>query len=137
MAYDAAIAEGVPQTLIDIYLCHVVKLDLAWYVENGLLTRTKLAKMEAEALDSAAPLMKDWVDKMEVEPYVKAPIVSDLSWTKFVQELQYFHNATGASHVVDTAIKSAAHLAVNNKENTTIKAMNDISNVSLNEKPNL
>ena len=87
LAYESAVAEGVPQTLIDLYVSHVVNLDLAWYLESGLLTRARAAEMQNEAMAAAIPKMQEWVDGMGIAPYVKAPILSDGAWKSFTDGL--------------------------------------------------
>ncbi|KAF7336094.1 Acyl-CoA dehydrogenase NM domain-like protein [Mycena venus] len=55
MAYDAAVSAKVPQGLIDLFVCNVVKADLGWM---------------------SLPHVEKWVAEMEVEPYVASPIIS-------------------------------------------------------------
>ena len=90
LAYEAAVAEGVPQTLIDIYVCHVVNLHLGWYLESGLLTCARVVEMQNEAMTAAFPRMREWVDAMGVAPYIKAPILSDAAWKSFADGLYEF-----------------------------------------------
>lgn len=92
LAYEAAIAEGVPQILIDVYVCHVVNLDIGWYLESGLLTRARVAEMQNETMASASPRMGEWVDAMGVAPYVKAPILTEASWKSFSDGLLEFRS---------------------------------------------
>lgn len=93
MAHEAALSEGVPAPLVDLYVYQAVKEDLAWYVEAGLLTRAGLAEQECAAFDIAYPLMENFIDRMRVDSYVRAPIVSDLKWERFVQTLPVFSPA--------------------------------------------
>lgn len=93
MAYDAAIAEGVDKNLVDIYEAFAIKKDLPWYLEAGLLTRVKAAELESNAISSAAPKMDAFVDGMGVAPYVKAPILTEASWDKFVSNMHTFTSA--------------------------------------------
>lgn len=90
MAYDAAVAGGVPRPLVDLYVSQNIKDDLAWYVEAGLLTRAGFAEMEDAAFETAIPLMDSYVDQMGAEAFVRAPIVSDAEWGRFVQSLEAF-----------------------------------------------
>ena len=46
MAYDAAVAAGVQQNLIDLYEVSCMKLDAAWYSEEVGIGRRALAAME-------------------------------------------------------------------------------------------
>lgn len=94
MAYEAAVAEGVPQPLIDLYQYHIVNKDIGWYIENGLLTRTRAADMLTAAVKAAEPKMNEWVDGMGVAAYIKAPILSDERWDQFVDSLYTFREAS-------------------------------------------
>ncbi|KAK0479622.1 acyl-CoA oxidase [Armillaria novae-zelandiae] len=69
MAYDAAVAQGVPQALIDIYECYSIKGDVGWYIEAGILTQDQVASMEDRAMKAAFPHMSQWVDGMGVSDY--------------------------------------------------------------------
>lgn len=90
MAYEAALEEGVPEPLVELYVCGAIKGDLAWYVEKGLLSRSSFGDRESRAFESALPLMEAFVDKMGVEPYVHAPIVSDEMWGEFLRGLRVY-----------------------------------------------
>lgn len=92
MVYDAAISFGVPQSLIDLYVCDVVKLDLGWYIEHKFLTRAALNDMEDAAISSAQPHIHRWATELQVAPYVTAPIVSDGNWGSFVGALKRYGN---------------------------------------------
>ncbi|KAH7922116.1 acyl-CoA dehydrogenase NM domain-like protein [Leucogyrophana mollusca] len=87
MAYDAAIDQDVPRCLIDLYLCSAMKTDAAWYVERGALTRKEMAQMEGNALNAAFPRLEEFLQMMEVEPYITAPVISDEHWEKFTEML--------------------------------------------------
>ncbi|KAK0465878.1 uncharacterized protein EV420DRAFT_798851 [Desarmillaria tabescens] len=87
MAYDAAVTHGVPRALIDVYECYAIKRDVGWYVEAGILTLDQVASMEDRAMKAALPHMSEWVDSMGVSDYLKAPILSEDRWDKFVDGL--------------------------------------------------
>ena len=70
-----------------------MNLDLAWYLESGLLTRARAAEMQNEAMAAAVPKMQEWVDGMGMAPYVKAPILSDEAWKSFTDGLTEFRPA--------------------------------------------
>ena len=90
MACEAALSEGVPTPLVDLYVCQALKDDLAWYVEAGLLTRAGFMEQECVAFDAAGPLMESFIDAMGVNSYVHAPIVTDLKWAHFSGTLPLF-----------------------------------------------
>ncbi|EIN11086.1 hypothetical protein PUNSTDRAFT_64010 [Punctularia strigosozonata HHB-11173 SS5] len=99
MAYDAAIAENVPQVLIDLYVSQAVKSDLAWYVEAGLISRFGLLEMERIALDAVGTHASKWVDDMGMEVYIHAPIICDCRWDSFLQSLPSFPDTAPLSPV--------------------------------------
>lgn len=90
MAYEAAVAAGVPQCLIDLYVYDVLKLDLGWYIEQGLVNRTTLVNLENVADNMAQLHIADWVDEMDVAEYVTAPIVSNFRWDLFFDGLEHY-----------------------------------------------
>lgn len=90
MAYDAAIAAGVSQNLIDLYEVSCMKLDAAWYSEEAGIGRRALADMESNALDAVLPQLGRLVGQMNVEPWVSSKIVSDERWDAFVEGLEVF-----------------------------------------------
>ncbi|KAJ6497912.1 acyl-CoA oxidase [Mycena vulgaris] len=96
MAYDAAVASKVPQSLIDIFVCNAIKADLGWYVQNQLLTSEALDDMEDSAIERSLPHVEKWVEDMKVGPYIAAPIVSKVAWDGFRSKLHHFHNKTVA-----------------------------------------
>ncbi|PBK93467.1 hypothetical protein ARMGADRAFT_1012355 [Armillaria gallica] len=87
MAYDAAVTQGVPRALIDVYECYAIKRDVGWYIEAGVLTQDQVASMEDRAMKAAFPHLSQWVDGMGVSDYLKAPILSEDRWDKFVDGL--------------------------------------------------
>ncbi|KAK0209245.1 acyl-CoA oxidase [Desarmillaria ectypa] len=87
MAYDAAVTQGMPQALIDVYECYAIKKDVGWYIETGVLTQDQVASIEDRAMKAAFPHMSEWVDGMGVSDYLKAPILSEDRWDKFVGSL--------------------------------------------------
>ncbi len=93
MAYDAAVAEQVPQPLIDLYVCNVIQKDIGWYLETGILTRARAADLTNAAVKAAEPKMNDYVDGMGVAPYVKAPILAEATWNRFVDNMYTFREA--------------------------------------------
>ncbi|KAG1814206.1 acyl-CoA dehydrogenase NM domain-like protein [Suillus variegatus] len=90
MAYDAAIDQGVPQYLVDLYLINAIKTDAAWYVERGMFTRKAIVHMEDAALSAALPRLDELLAAMEVEPYVSSPIISDKYWEEFRKTLPVY-----------------------------------------------
>lgn len=90
MAYDASVEKGVPSDILDVYIASVVKLDVAWYVENTDLTRLDIRNMEATSIDALEPRKAQLLDVIDVEPYITAPIVSDEKWQDFIEGLETY-----------------------------------------------
>jgi acyl-CoA oxidase len=94
MAYDAAIEASVDPTLIDIYLASVILSDPAWYSEANdpsiHLSRSEQLEMQLAACTKGVARLEEWLDKLEVEPYVLAPIVSEEKWDAYERTLETF-----------------------------------------------
>ncbi|KAH9832614.1 acyl-CoA oxidase [Rhodofomes roseus] len=90
MAYEAALAEGVPKPLVDLYVTHTIREDLSWYVEAGMLTRASHMEKENDAFEAAFPVMGGYINGMGAAPFVRAPIVSDAKWEQFLKTLRVF-----------------------------------------------
>ncbi|KZT68534.1 acyl-CoA dehydrogenase NM domain-like protein [Daedalea quercina L-15889] len=90
MAYDAAVAADVDPCLINLYVASCVKLDAAWYVEKLGLSRAEQRSMESDAVDVVFERLQGFLDQMDVEPYISAPLISDESWSRYVDNLVTF-----------------------------------------------
>lgn len=94
MAYDSAIEASVNPTLVDIYLSSVVLSDPAWYSEAGdpsmRLSRSEQLEMQVAACTKGVARLEEWLDKLEVEPYILAPIVSQEKWDAHERSLETF-----------------------------------------------
>lgn len=94
MAYDAAIEASVDPALIDIYLSSVILSDPAWYSESDdpavHLSRSEQLEMQLDACTKGVVELEEWLDKLEVEPYVLAPIISEERWDAHEQTLETF-----------------------------------------------
>ena len=104
MAYDAAIEASVDPVLIDIYLASVILTDPAWYSETTEpavhLSRSQQLEMQLNVCKKGVARLEEWLAKLEVEPYVLAPIVSEEKWDAHEQRLVTF------SAPQDTGIRS-------------------------------
>jgi hypothetical protein len=54
------------------------------------MTRAKLQVREAYALEAVFPHLEKYLVRMDVAPYVVAPISSDKKWKEFVNTLETF-----------------------------------------------
>ncbi|EGN94823.1 hypothetical protein SERLA73DRAFT_62084 [Serpula lacrymans var. lacrymans S7.3] len=105
MAYDAAVKEGVPSYISNLYIASVVKLDSSWYVQHAGLTRQMQVAMEEAAVSAAYPCLQGMLDQIDVDPYITAPIVSDRQWSEFVDSLDTIGggNDSGRSSLCSTS----------------------------------
>ena len=94
MAYDSAIEASVDPTLVDIYLSSVILSDPAWYLETGdpsiRLSRSEQLEMQVAACTKGVARLEEWLDRLEVEPYILAPIVSEEKWDAYERTLETF-----------------------------------------------
>lgn len=92
MAFEAAIQRGVDKKLIMIYELEMVKQDEGWFVEAGL-KRRDIQERENQALEmvmGSFEALDEKLERLEVESYVSAPIVTRPGWEEFVETLQTF-----------------------------------------------
>ncbi|KAN0136329.1 acyl-CoA dehydrogenase NM domain-like protein [Lactarius tabidus] len=87
IAYDAARAAQVDGPLLDLFEVSAVLQDEAWYVESLGISRAELRRREANALEAIFPRLEEYLARMDVAPYIIAPIVSDEKWEQFFGEL--------------------------------------------------
>jgi len=97
IAYDAARASRVDGPLLDLFEIVSVSQDEAWYIERLGFTRAELREREARALEAVFPRLEEYLARMDVAPYVVAPIVSDERWKQFVGTLQTFGETTSSA----------------------------------------
>lgn len=90
MAYEAAVRAKVNPDLLALYVAGVVKHDASWYVEHLALGRRAQQEMEDRALTAALPKLEEFLETTGARPYCIAPIVSDESWARFVENLPHF-----------------------------------------------
>ena len=90
MAYSAGLQKGLPKPILDVYECAAIRRDPAWYSEIGGLTRHDQRIREDEAVTRAMPHLAAYLDDLNIEAYVLAPIVSDAAWKKYYGALSAF-----------------------------------------------
>ncbi len=90
IAYEAARASQIDGPLLNLFEIVSVLQDEAWYVECLGMTRAELREREARAIEAAFPRLDEYLARMDVAPYVVAPIVSDEKWKQFIGTLQTF-----------------------------------------------
>jgi acyl-CoA oxidase len=95
LSYDAARAAAVDAPLLDLFEIASVLQDEAWYVESLDITRAELREREARAIEAVFPRLEEYLARMDVAPYIVAPISSDEKWELFVNKLQTFGETNG------------------------------------------
>lgn len=115
MAYDAAIARKVDPVLINLYVASCVKLDSAWYVENKVLSRQEQREMENKAVDAVFERMEEFLEKLQIDAYVNAPIMSAKDWGEYVEGMKTFmgDDVTIPGHARAIGALHPAHTYVN------------------------
>ncbi|KAH9990765.1 acyl-CoA dehydrogenase NM domain-like protein [Russula vinacea] len=97
LSYDAARAAAVDAPLLDLFEIASVLQDEAWYVECLGMTRAELREREARAIEAVFPHLEEYLARMDVAPYIVAPISSDEKWELFVDKLQTFGETSDAN----------------------------------------
>ncbi|KAJ7248008.1 acyl-CoA oxidase [Mycena rebaudengoi] len=93
-AYAAAQKAKLPQPILDMYECTVLRQDPAWYSEAGI-SRVDQRLRENRAISSMLPDMKAYLTDLNVAELMTAPIVSDAAWKAYVSGLiTYTGNAS-------------------------------------------
>lgn len=87
MAYSAARDAKLPQHILDVYECSVIRQDSAWYSENAGLNRMAQRLREDAVVTAALPHLEACLDALHIENYVSAPIVTDAEWKTYVASL--------------------------------------------------
>ena len=83
MAYEAAREAQLDGPLLDLFEVSAVLQDEAWYVECLGISRAELRRRGSNALEAVFARLEEYLVKMDVAPYIVAPIVSDEKWEEF------------------------------------------------------
>ena len=87
MAYDAAIEDGLDQHLLDTYVSHVISVDPSWYSEEAGIPRALQKKKELESATASFRHLESLLERLDVDSYVTAPMVSDERWYAYERSL--------------------------------------------------
>jgi acyl-CoA oxidase len=87
LAYSAAVKAHLPQPILDVYECAVIRQDPAWYSEQGGLSRLTQRIREDAAVSSMLPHLASFISQLDIDNYISAPIVSDASWKAYLADL--------------------------------------------------
>lgn len=90
LAYDAAVERRVDSAVIDLYVANVISLDPGWYVEHKGISGWKQKTMVLDAATALVPRLEELLERLDVEAYVTAPIVSDEKWNAYTMSLDTF-----------------------------------------------
>ncbi|KAK0454282.1 acyl-CoA oxidase [Armillaria borealis] len=88
-AYSAAKKANVPQPILDVYECAVIRQDPAWYSEVGV-PRVQQRMREDRAVSSMLPHLRAYISGMNMAEFATAPIVSNETWQAYVYELPVY-----------------------------------------------
>ncbi|GJJ06007.1 hypothetical protein Clacol_000194 [Clathrus columnatus] len=86
-AYEAALARGVSQPIIELFVASLFDLDAAWYAENCGITRWKQKTLLVERATALYEDLPQLLKLLDVENYITAPIVSKERWERYTLEL--------------------------------------------------
>jgi acyl-CoA oxidase len=87
LAYSSALKANIPQPILDVYECAIIRQDPAWYSEEAGLSRMKQRIREDAAVSSMLPELATYISQLNIEKYVSAPIVSDAAWKEYLESL--------------------------------------------------
>lgn len=105
-AFDAAVVNGVDHDIVELFVASIVALDPAWYTEVVGISREDQRAMLIKATQHVYPRLTELLDKLEVEPYIVAPIVSDEGWRTYVQSLNTHGNLQACTPHIEAGIES-------------------------------
>jgi acyl-CoA oxidase len=94
LAYSNGLKAGLPQPILDVYECAVIRQDPAWYSEQAGITRIDQRLREDVAISSMLPDLPTYLSELHIENYVTAPIVSDDAWKAYLKELPVYTGST-------------------------------------------
>ncbi|KAG6837394.1 hypothetical protein H0H93_010012 [Arthromyces matolae] len=87
LAYSAALRANLPQPILDVYECAVIRQDSAWYSEQGGLSRIAQRRREDAAVTAMLPDLSSYLEQLDIANYVQAPIVTDAGWKDYLAAL--------------------------------------------------
>lgn len=93
MALEAAAAASppIPAPLLQLYEAGVVGVDLAAYVEWGLVkSRAAWAEEEARAVSAVYARLEEFLEATGAGPYARAACVSEEAWGTYVETLPVY-----------------------------------------------
>ncbi|KAF9478467.1 acyl-CoA dehydrogenase NM domain-like protein [Pholiota conissans] len=90
MAYDAAIADGVDERVLDMFVASAIREDRAWYAEVGGVSRAEQVELERKAMKALLPCLDALLEGLQIEKYCHAPIISEERWQRYVDGLPTF-----------------------------------------------
>lgn len=99
-AYSSALEAGVARPLLDLFESAAIRLDPAWYMENEGLGENERVLREDRAVHAALPHIREYADGLHVREVIPAPIMSDATWSAWVEWLKCHQVGPRTSHDV-------------------------------------
>ncbi|KAF7301924.1 Acyl-CoA oxidase [Mycena indigotica] len=90
MAFEAAIDAHVQPELVRLFEAGAILRNVAWYIENGLVTRKAAMAKEVVALNEAFAILDMVLAENGCEPFIYAPIMSSSAWENWVETLPLY-----------------------------------------------
>ncbi len=75
---------------LDVYECAIIRQDPAWYSEEARISRMEQRRREDAAVSSFMPQLDTFLDQLNIENYISAPIVSDSRWKEYLEALPVY-----------------------------------------------
>lgn len=108
LAYSAALDAGLPEPLLALFECFVIRQDPAWYAEHLGLTDAKFRVKEDEAIRAALPHLPQYIEGLGVRRWVTAPIVEDKRFDEWVGLLKTHVGSESQENVLQMFTKQGA-----------------------------
>ncbi|EKM77620.1 hypothetical protein AGABI1DRAFT_108106 [Agaricus bisporus var. burnettii JB137-S8] len=99
LAYSSALKSDIPKYVLDMYECAVISRDSAWYTEQAGLGRMEQRKREDKAVEGMLPHFSELVTSLDVGETLRAPIVEDGLWKRYLERLTV-HSGNAVSPLV-------------------------------------
>lgn len=94
LAYSNGLKAGLPQPILDVYECAVMRQDPSWYTEQAGITRIDQRLREDVAISSMLPDLPAYLSELDIDSYVTAPIISDDAWKTYLTKLPVYAGST-------------------------------------------
>lgn len=110
MAWEAALSSDVPGPIVQLYEIGAIGADVAWYVENMGLSQAEFNEEEDAVLSMVYSGLEGYLSSLCAESYAKATILSDKSWSNFVDTLPIWKGCSDYTPWSSLSISTKPHL---------------------------